>query len=139
MVDVTRAVKNGYAMIVAAYQAIGKTLPSYEEATTDDVGHYTEIVEFFIERPDASVEDFHEAQDDGVPYASLSMETRIMYTRLRRAALEAVQGQDEGQQSDESPDRQGGAKTADGKRRSRASTAKKGPKRAKKPRSRGSK
>lgn len=94
MVDVTKAVQAGYAMMIAAYHAIGKILPLYEQATTDDVGHYTEIVEFFIEHPDASVEAFHEGQDGGEPYASLSMETRIMYTRLRRAALEAVQGQD---------------------------------------------
>jgi hypothetical protein len=94
MVDVTKAVQAGYAMMIAAYHAIGKILPPYEQATMDDVGHYTEIVEFFIEHPDAPVEAFHEGQDGGEPYASLSMETRIMYTRLRRAALEAVQGQD---------------------------------------------
>jgi hypothetical protein len=97
MVDVTRAVKNGYAMMAAAYREIGESLPPYEEAIVEDIEHYTEIVEFFIERPDAplerAVEAFHEAQDDGVPYASLPMEARIMYTRLRRAALEAVREQ----------------------------------------------
>jgi hypothetical protein len=101
MIDVAKAVQNGYAMMIAANRAISKPLPSYEHVSADDMKLYTEIVEFFIKHPDELPSGFYDRWGSEKPYDSLPMEMRIMYARLHRAAFEAIQEQGEQEDTQE--------------------------------------